>query len=289
MEHDPEKLEALFASLDDEHDSRSRGAYLHPPINYMGTKVSQLDFILPLLPWHKTYVEVFGGSGAVLLAKKPSEFEVFNDRFAGSVALYRCLQSKELIAELARRIEMLPHSREMFVWCRDSWEKDTDLVDRAVKWYYTVQTSLSGKCRFFGRSTIGPNNTNNKITNGVPLFHDIHQRLKKVLIENLDWRHCFTDFDHPDTLFYLDPPYYGNDGYGTGFTKQHHIELCERIFQLEGSVVLSGYENPIYDEFPWDGVHVNYEVDNRFTPAVSEGTKRAARCEYLWIKESSDG
>ena len=37
------------------------------------------DKLMPLFPEHKTYVEVFGGSGAILINKKPSEIEVYND------------------------------------------------------------------------------------------------------------------------------------------------------------------------------------------------------------------
>jgi DNA adenine methylase len=38
-----------------------------------------LKHILQLIPFHKIYVEVFGGSGRVLLNKKPSKIEVWND------------------------------------------------------------------------------------------------------------------------------------------------------------------------------------------------------------------
>ena len=297
MNHDAEALEAIFASLDDTSDSRTQGEYLHPPINYMGNKFGQLDFILPMMPWHETYVEVFGGSGAVLLAKKPSKLEVFNDRFSGTVALYQCIQQDDKLQELKTRIQMLPHSREFFAWCRDTWETEDDVVMRALKYYYLVQASFAGRAEFFGRVVKNHNNIPNKIQLAVPGFAELHERLRGVQIENLDWRQCFKDFDNAEVLFYLDPPYYGSDVYGTGFTKKDHIEMCQRCFDLEGAVVLSGYENPIYDQFPWDGIHLNDEVDNRVTTmayddhnnmAGREGTtERGVRKEYLWIKEAA--
>jgi DNA adenine methylase len=241
-------------------------------------------------------VEVFGGSGAVLLSKAPSKLEVFNDRFAGSVALYRAIQNDDTLRELKEKIELMPHSREFFAWCRDTWEKEEGIADRAARWYYLVQASFAGRCEFFGRVVKNHNNIPNKIRQAIPMFPQIHERLRGVQIENLDWRQCFKDFDAPNALFYLDPPYYGSDVYGTGFTRKDHIEMCQRIFDQEGAVVLSGYENPVYDSFPWDSIHLNDAVDNRVTTmayddhnnmAGREGTtERGVRKEYLWIKEA---
>jgi len=293
---DAQHLEAMFAFLDSDHGSRAAGEYIHPPLNYMGNKCGQLDWILPLLPWHETYVEVFGGSGAVLLSKAASKLEVFNDRFSGTVALYQCIQDDELLRQLTEKVQLLPHSREYFAWCRDTWETEDDVVMRALKYYYLVQASFAGRAEMFGRVVNNHNNIPNKLRVGLPLFPAVHRRLQGVQIENLDWQQCVEDFDGPDVLFYLDPPYYGRDVYGTGFTKKDHIEMCERIFSTEGAVVLSGYENPIYDQFPWDGVHMNDQVDNRVTARAfdknnnmedRQGTmERGVRKEFLWIKEA---
>ncbi len=297
MANDNDSLEAMFAALDNSFDSRTQGEYLRPPCNFMGNKFGQLDFILPLLPWHKTYVEVFGGSGAVLLAKNPSKLEIFNDRFAGSVAFYKCLQDTTKLQRLKEKISLSIHAREFFAWCRDTWNKEEDDVERAFKWYYMIQASFAGRGEFFGRVKKTTNNIPNKIFEGLDLFPALHERLHKVQFENLDYKQCMQDFDGPETLFYLDPPYYGNDVYATGFTKKDHLEMCQRIFMVEGSVVLSGYENPIYDKFDWDSVHINDNVSNRVTAMAFdehnnmqglEGTtERGNRREYLWVKESN--
>ena len=47
---------------------------------YYGGKNSKLNFILPNLETpHKTYVELCGGSAAVMLNKPRAEIEVLND------------------------------------------------------------------------------------------------------------------------------------------------------------------------------------------------------------------
>ena len=72
-----------------------------PPVKWYGGKRFMLKHIIPLIPKHKTYVEVFGGSGALLFAKQPSEIEVYNDIHSGVVNLYRVLRDKDKIEKCA--------------------------------------------------------------------------------------------------------------------------------------------------------------------------------------------
>ncbi|MCA1670926.1 MAG: hypothetical protein LC799_01530, partial [Actinobacteria bacterium] len=50
-----------------------------PPFTYLGSKVTLAAAIACLLPPHEHYVEPYGGSLAVLLAKRPSRMETVND------------------------------------------------------------------------------------------------------------------------------------------------------------------------------------------------------------------
>jgi len=42
------------------------------PIRYVGGKFYLVKYILPYVPLHKIYVEVFGGGAQLLFAKPPS-------------------------------------------------------------------------------------------------------------------------------------------------------------------------------------------------------------------------
>jgi DNA adenine methylase len=67
---------------------------------WYGGKYSHLDWLLPLLPYTKHYCEPFGGSAAVLINRKPSPVETYND-IDGEVAnFFRVLreQKEELLA-----------------------------------------------------------------------------------------------------------------------------------------------------------------------------------------------
>ena len=249
---------------------------------------------MPHLPYRNGWADVFGGSGIVTINRKASPLEVFNDRHAGVIAFFRALMHN--LDDLIAMIELMPHSREMFKFCRESYMEDQDTVMRGAKWYYMVQSGFAGRAEYFGRLTRGRGSIFKKIRNNLELFQPIHERfvVQGIQIENLDWRDMFKDYDSPDMVWYLDPPYVNSNIYQHGMSKADHTEMCHRIFELEGFVALSGFENDIYDKFDWDEIY-SWDVSNRVaTAACTERNNmenrentidRGSRTEFLWVKE----
>ena len=64
-----------------------------PPIPWFGGKQSMLSTLLPIIEniTHKTFVDVFGGGGSVVFAKKPG-LDIYNDLDSGLVNFYRRLR-----------------------------------------------------------------------------------------------------------------------------------------------------------------------------------------------------
>lgn len=75
--------------------------------------------LLPLVPKHRIYVEVFGGGASLLLAKEPSLVEVYNDLDAGLVNMFRVIRDPDLFAEFHRRVQLIPYSRGEFYRYRE--------------------------------------------------------------------------------------------------------------------------------------------------------------------------
>ena len=291
----PEELLAAMGSVDDTLEFRE--TYLRVPFSYPGSKSMSLKHILPKLPNLSTFVEVFGGSGVVMLNRPASDLDVFNDRYSGVVSFFRVVRDNSLRQKLIERIALSPHSREEFMWSKQTWESCQDDVERAARWYIMVQSSFAGRGRFFGRVVKGKGLMWRKIQENLDLFEDIAQRFLSIQLENLDWRFCLTDFDQPDTVFYLDPPYWEHNIYDNIMTKKDHQEMCERIFQCKGFVALSGYSNNLYDQYPWDNIF-QWEVgDHMMTQATTTNTslvhnrldinRGKKQVEYLFIKEAA--
>jgi DNA adenine methylase len=279
----------LFSELDD-ITSYSKDTILRPPIKYPGSKFGSLEHILPYLPYRKLYCEPFGGSAAVLIARKPSSIEVYNDRYGGLVTFFKCLRDRE--QELEDALNKFLYSREDFIWCKKTWESCEDELDRAVRWYYMHQCSWGSMERNWGRSKVS--NQARAFFNNLPNLGNISKRIRNVQIENRDWHDCLRDYDGEDSVFYVDPPYIDTyDGtYKNELSHSEHKKLLRVIFECEGFVALSGFDNPVYDDYPWDNkiVWTHYSgieglVGNKeHIGKVNEG-KGSQVQEVLWIKE----
>jgi len=288
----------LFDMLDGLSEGEApdtREDIIRAPFAYPGSKSRSIDKILPHLPYLNAYIEPFGGSAAVMLARRPSKLEVFNDRYAGVTAFYRCIRDPGLFHQLCERLDLTVHSREEFLWSRDTWEKTDDLVERAARWYYVTKYSFGSLGRNFGRSTSSKARLS-AIQDKLILFPRIHERFKYVQVENQDWSQCLQDYDNHETVFYLDPPYIDVDSgvYKNKMDQDAHRRLLETIFTLKGFVAISGYSNPIYDNCPWDDKHqweAFVSIQSRaYTESNSkkylEGVEERAHSEEcLWIKE----
>jgi DNA adenine methylase len=95
-------------------------------------KKRSLDKLLPLLPYSKVYIEPFGGSGTVLLARRPCKIEVFNDRNSGVIDFYRCIKDADLLERLVDRLDLVRCSREEWLEAKGTWTVSKDPVERAA-------------------------------------------------------------------------------------------------------------------------------------------------------------
>lgn len=275
-------------------DMAEEARIIRAPFPYPGGKSRSVSKILPLLPYRSKYIEPFGGSAAVLLARKPSKLEVFNDRYAGVVAFYRVIRNHAKMQKLCERLELTIHAREEWAWAKETWQNVEDDVERAALWYYLTSYSFASLGRNFGRATtVSP--LAGKIRAKLPLFPIIHDRFKRVQVENQDWQQCLLDYDSEDAVFYIDPPYLAvNAGaYKHDMSHDDHRRLLNTIFTLRGFVALSGYSNPLYEGYDWDDQHT-WDAYVSMTPSgdikgnYKEGitTKRERATEVLWIKEA---
>lgn len=166
-----------------------------------GNKIKIINKILKLIPEHKTYVEPFVGSGAVLLNKDISDVEVINDLDEELIKDWKLLkdtQYKDSIDD--KDINTLNKMRIFHKKYKDSKDDYKRLAARLMRRcaLFSGQDNKTGTAEMYRYSNI-----NNKMKR----LPEYNERLKKVKIYNKDYKEIIKKYDSPSTFFFLDPPY----------------------------------------------------------------------------------
>ena len=87
---------------------------LRAPFAWYGGKASHASWLLAYFPEHRVFVEPFGGAANVLLSKRRSEVEIYNDLDARLSNFFRVLRERDSFDELVRLSTLTPYSRADF-------------------------------------------------------------------------------------------------------------------------------------------------------------------------------
>lgn len=256
---------------------------MRPPTPYFGSKATIAARIVALLPEHGHYVEPFAGSMAVLLAKPPSPMETVNDLDGELVNFWRILRDRP--EDLTRVCELTPHSRAELT---AAWEPAADDLERARRVWVRLTQGRGGTMRRTGwRHSIAD------IGTSMPAYLDAYrgrllpvaERIAGVTLECRPALELIATYgSRPAVLLYVDPPYLGttrgdsNSRYGVEMRDpQQHRDLAVALWDCTATVVLSGYDSPLYTELyeGWHQVQITTHTDNG-----RDGER--ARTEVLW-------
>ena len=141
----------------------------------------------------------------------------------------------------------------------------TDL-ERAARFLYLQRTAFGGKVngRTFGVSVI--QGVRFDVVKLGSILEDVHERLTGVVIERLPWADFLRRYDRPQTLFYLDPPYFGNEGdYDPGvFAAADFEKMADLLAGLSGHFLLSLNDHPevrrLFRSFQIEAVSTTYTL-----------------------------
>lgn len=215
---------------------------MKPILPWMGGKRRLAKTILPFFRPHRTYVEPFCGGAAIFFMKEPSPVEIINDVHGELVNLYRIV--KHHPDELVRQFRWSLVSREEYLTHREVDPSHLTDVQRAARFFYLQKLAFGAKVH---GQTFGTAATSPPRLNLMRIEEDLsqaHLRLSRTLIEHLDWAECVTRYDRPETLFYLDPPYWETAGYGNEFGIEQYERMAELARQTKGQVVISVNDVP---------------------------------------------
>lgn len=220
----------------------TQGQKFLAPFKYPGAKWSYASWITSYFPAHKFYIEPFFGSGAAFFRKTPSRYETINDIDGLVVNFFKAC--RDYPDELARVINLTPFSREEYSCIAEDRAGDEikltgDCVEDArrfaVRCSQGFGSKLADRCGWKNtKHSAGP--VNPRIWGKTPeTIIEIAERLKNAQIENTDAVKLIRDCNAEDCLIYADPPY-------------DHIELLRALLDHKGMVIISGYENDLYNE-----------------------------------------
>ncbi len=238
-----------------------------PPAAYLGGKkqlAARIASMIEQIP-HSLYAEPFVGMGGVFLRRSLiPKAEVINDRSGDVITLFRILQRH--YPQLMEVMKFQLTSRREFERLAATDPSTLTDLERAARFLYLQRLSFGGKVtgRTFGVDTTGPARFN--IGRLGLILEEVHERLSGVVIESLDWREFIDRYDRPGALFYLDPPYFGNEGdYGKGaFTRDRFAEMADRLATIKGRFMISLNDRPevrrIFSAFPIVRVDLTYTV-----------------------------
>jgi DNA adenine methylase len=257
---------------------------------YVGGKYYLLEHILSLITEHSIYVEVFGGSGKVLLNKPKSKIEVWNDYDKRLANLFYVVAFK--FEEFYGKVRALIYSRELYSKVIEELKKVGKIelgdVDAAVKTYYMLCCVFSG------------NGLNNNVSRGSFKYsklenmaevywrrlHElgyIRERLSGVIVECEDFENVIKRWDSEETFFYLDPPYYGVNNYYGDFRREDHERLLKLLKEVKGKWLLSGYGNELYDKELEEFNRYEFHVTKRSFCKDKRGLRKKPKAvEVLW-------
>jgi len=211
---------------------------MRSPLNYLGGKSRLADRISRMIPAdHTCYCEAFCGASWILFAKEPSPCEVINDLDNELITFWRVIQNH--LEEFLRYFKYALTSRKIFDLESMKHPETLTDVQKAVRYYYLQRCGFGGKvhARTFGTSATGPSRLN--LSNIEERLLEVHWRLSKVVIEHLDACDCLERYDRKETVFYLDPPYWGTAGYAVKFEPKDYARLCSVLGPIKGRFLLS--------------------------------------------------
>lgn len=249
-------------------------------LNYPGAKWGMAEQIISLMPEHRSYLEPFFGSGAVLFNKPKSAIETVNDIDGEIVNFFRVLRERP--EELAYAVSMTPYARDVFDDAHEN--RGEDNFDSAYR--FAIRSKMGHGFKTYQKTGFKMDVFARERSYCVGCWNrlpadlmEAAARLKEVQIENRPALDLIKRFNHENVLIYADPPYLletrGDKQYRHEMTEQDHLDLLKALKQHRGYVILSGYPSEMYDRelHGWSVIHRKSYNQNTLPYGIRRNTR----------------
>ena len=258
-----------------------------PVGRYFGGKAKKKvrSRLVSLFCSHKKYVETHGGLWSVGLWKWRSLQEVYNEINPSTFALM--LEIRDNPAPLIKKLNETIWSRELYQECkaillehpdpyatmvqcclshigggidpRSSVGVSQSRIDRYApsETEYAYSVMVDCVAGFLGGGVKGDRGTSAARIKEISgrkfdYLYRVSDRLSGVEFSRKDALEVIQENDDPDTLIYIDPPYLKSTRvsgeYAFDYTEQQHKELLNAVVSSRAKIVLSNYDNDLYND-----------------------------------------
>jgi len=236
-------------------------------IPYMGGKFELGRKLIPMIPSHRRYIEVFLGGGSMFFRKGKAELNILNDKHNDLINMYMSVVKR--YDKFMFECESLLKSRTLYDEFKADLKEELmyeNMPDpqRAAKYFYIIKNAFNTNYQ----NPIGKESEwNEEMWN---CLKTSKQKLENTMIENLDFRELLHRYPpREDDFWYLDPPYVvageRGDYYVHSLDMDDHdalYQMCKKVDNANGKFMVSyddhDYVNDTYKEFYIKKIPIKY-------------------------------
>ena len=245
--------------------------YIKSPINYIGNKYKLISQIIPLFPEKiSTFVDVFGGSGTVLINTN-AEHYIYNDVNPYVEGIFRGLIETDTqtiidaIEKIIQEYSLSKTNKDGFEKLRDFYNQEDNKEKDWITLYTLMCHSFNHQFRFNTKHEYNSSFGKNRSYFSERQKIDLRQMKERMTTDIVTMSKSFKDIDYSDfdenDLLYFDPPYLNsvgnyNDGKRgfEGWNEKNERDLLDLLDSLNGKTrfALSNnlkYENDLLNKF----------------------------------------
>lgn len=231
----------------------NKGDLTMKPLPWIGSKFTNAKSIISRFPDHDVYIEPFFGGGSIFFSKIRSKCEIINDINDLLVNFFTVIKND--VEGFLKKFEWALHSRTVFEQYRSMKIRDIqDPAEKAFVFYYLVRNSW---CHLYRTDKEGnfnapfgipinlaerredfTRNISRQFFDSTTWIKSVHDRLKGVTIENLDYKKIIKTYDSKRSFFFLDPPY-NTDFQYSSIDSFDHAELKRVLSTIKGKFLMT--------------------------------------------------
>ena len=251
-------------------------------------------WILSLFPpadMYDNYVETNAGGLSVLLHRPADtvKAEIVND-LNGEIANFWYVMRDEFCFEKFRReVDTTPFARVVFEEAKTI--STVDPIRQAWATFVKCRQSRQALGKDFatltkGRLRAGMNEQVSAWLSAVEGLDEVAARLRGIVVENCEASDLIRRMDALRTLFYVDPPYWGDERTSDGEYGEYemdfaaHVRLLRSLVDLKGWFFLSGYRSPLYDLFAYENNWTRHDLP--IVNNAASGDTKKTKVECVW-------